>query len=809
MPYIKKLQLQGFKSFAKPTEILFNRGLNVIVGPNGSGKSNLADAICFVLGRRRMKSLRAERSANLIYHGGKEGKPSQFAKVNMLFDINDGVFVLPEPAKEVEITRIVKKDGTSIYKINGRTKTRQEILDLLAQAGIDPDGFNIILQAEINTIINMHPEEKRGIIEEIAGISVYETRKEKSLHELEKTEERLKEVRVTLNERAAYMRNLEKEKEQAEKYERLKRQIRKDKAALVFKKVKERGNESKKLGNRLEEKKEALARTHDKINAIQKRIIDLDKQVQEINEHIEKKSGFEQEKLFHEISEVRSASAVIDVKIENYKEQLKAINRRIEQLKIDEIRIGQEIKQLEQEKSRQKEQKLNAQDFKREVLKAAVKMKDESKKLEEIFLDLFEKVRQRRVRIDDLIRQNKIKDIHDEVNALVYYLEEIAPELNKASKKTAEIVEELGKLQIGEEDKRNINLEIELAHKEMARIAEIIKKSLQEKGDFEKLVKEMIAESEKKKKAILEKEKIEKKLRETFDKLLLKKSQLQGLIKQQEIMVKAEEARAREIENDINTINIMKARVDAEAEVALSEMREYEDLKEDLEKMSIGSIEEIETRIEKNERALREMGNVNLKALEVYDKIKADYQEIEMKVSKLEEEKQEILKIIEEVDKKKKQAFMQAFNAINEFFSANFAALSNKGYAFLELENKQDPFSGGLNIVLKLAKGKYMDAEELSGGEKVIVSLALIFAIQKYKPYCFYIFDEIDPALDKRNSEMLASILRKNVQNSQCIIITHNDAVINNADVLYGATMQEGISKILSLKFENSNNPKG
>jgi len=801
MPYIKKLHLSGFKSFAKPTDILFDKGLNVIVGPNGSGKSNLADAICFVLGRLKVKSLRADRTAKLIYHGGKEGKPSQNAKVSMVFDNSDGVFILQEPSNEVEISRIVKKDGTSIYKINGKTKTRQEILELLAQAGIDPEGFNIILQAEISTIINMHPNEKRGIIEEIAGISIYEDRKAKSLRELDKTENKLKEIKITLNERAAYMRNLEKEKSQAEKYKNLNKALRRDKAALVFKKIKERENDKKNLEKKVEEKKEYLSKIRNKINSIQRKIIDFNKQIQDIDEHINKKSGVEQEELYNEISKLRSDTAVLRVKLENYKEQIKAIDKRIEQLKIEEIRKEQELKQYEQEKSREKEHKVDIHDFKAEIVKVAKKIKEESKKVEKIFTDLFEKIRQRKTRIDDLVRQNNIKGAHDEINALVYSLEESIPELSKISKKTSNMASEISKLQITEEEKRNINLDIELARKDIERIKIIVKNSLKEKKDFEQLIKELEKDEERNKKIIGEKEKVEKKLRNTFDKLLLKKSQLQGTIKKCEIDVRAEETKAREIENEINTLNIMKAKVDAEIEVIQTDVEEYRELREEIENMKLGSRAEIENRIERNERALREIGPVNLKALEVYDKIKTEYEEIENRVKKLEEEKEEILNIIKEVDKKKKRAFMQAFDVINESFSQNFMALSNKGQASLQLENKQNPFAGGLDIVIKLGKGKYMDAEQLSGGEKVIVALALMFAIQKYKPYCFYVFDEIDPALDKRNSERLASILRKNVQKNQCIIITHNDAIINNSDVLYGVTMQNEISKIIGLKI--------
>jgi len=800
MPYIKKMHLSGFKSFAKPVDIIFQNGLNVIVGPNGAGKSNLADAICFVLGRLKVRSMRATKSANLIYHGGKEGKPAQNAKVSMVFDNSDGVFSIQ--SQEVEIMRIVKKDGTSVYKINGETKTRQEMLELMAQADIDPEGFNIILQTEISNIIQMHPEEKRQIIEEIAGISIYETRKEKSINELRKTEDKLKEVKTILNERAAYMRNLEREKAQAEKYEQLKRNIRFDRACLRFKQVKEKRNEFDKIVKQIDEKKELVSKAQQKINAVQGKIISTDKQIQEINEHIEKSSGVEQSKLFQEMSELRSSSAVLSIKLENYKEQLSAIDRRVEQLKADETRITSELVRLEQEKVKKEEKEgVDIGTFKSEVLKASREIKETGEKLTRVFSAVLEKIKERKNVIDDFIRQNKIKQVQEEVNALVYSLEESLDEFNTLAKTASNVANSMAKLKIGEEEKRNIALEIELAKKELERIKDIVKKSALEKKDFENLISSFKEDYGKKKKDVEEKEKLEKKIRSTFDKMLLKKSQLQGELKKQEIILREEQSRQREIEGEVNTHNILKARIDAESEVLEQEVKEYEDIRQELEKANIASRAELEARIDRNERALQELGSVNLRALEVYDAVKKEYDEIDGRVKKLEEEKQEILKIIEEVDKKKRLAFMTTFNAINVSFSENFNALDNKGRnAFLELESKEDPFAGGMDIIIKIAKGKYQDADSLSGGEKVIAGLALIFAIQKYKPYCFYIFDEIDPALDKRNSEKLATILKENIRESQCIIITHNDAIINQADVLYGASMQEGISKVISLK---------
>ena len=210
MAYIKSMVMQGFKSFAKRTEVVFDKGINTIVGPNGSGKSNIADSLCFVLGRLSIKSMRAAKASNLIFMGSKFIKPAKEALVELVFNNTDKTFAIEKD--EVRLTRIVRRNGQSIYKINDEVKTRAEVIEALAQAGIDPHGFNIILQGSIDAIIRMPTEDRRKVIEEVAGIAIYESRKEKSLRELEKTEERLKEIGTILRERTAYLKNLEKER---------------------------------------------------------------------------------------------------------------------------------------------------------------------------------------------------------------------------------------------------------------------------------------------------------------------------------------------------------------------------------------------------------------------------------------------------------------------------------------------------------------------------------------------------------------------------------------------------------------------
>ena len=136
---------------------------------------------------------------------------------------------------------------------------------------------------------------------------------------------------------------------------------------------------------------------------------------------------------------------------------------------------------------------------------------------------------------------------------------------------------------------------------------------------------------------------------------------------------------------------------------------------------------------------------------------------------------------------------------LNEIFTRNFSQLSEKGQVYLEIENKIDPFVGGINITVKTGHGKYLDVKSLSGGEQTLVALSLIFGIQELSPYYFYILDEIDAALDKRNSARLSTLLQKYMQKGQYIIISHNDEIISNATRLYGISMHDGISKVVTL----------
>ncbi|MEM1536047.1 MAG: chromosome segregation SMC family protein [Candidatus Pacearchaeota archaeon] len=970
MTYIKKIFIHGFKSFAKPTEIFFDKQMNVIVGPNGSGKSNIVDAICFVFGRLSAKSMRVSRSSNLIYNGGKTNKPANFARVSLVFDNSDRTFSID--SEEVEISRIVRRDGTSIYKINNETKTRQEVLELLAQAGIDPEGFNIILQAQIDTVVKMRPEERRQIIEEVAGISVYETRKEKSLHELEKTDEKLREVGTILRERAAFMNNLEKERKQALKHEFLKNQIKKCNASLLAKKIEEKDKEIQRINKEVEKKQKEIAKISASIDNLRKQIEQNSKQIQDIEKQLERETGTTQEKLVAEILAIKTALAAFEVKRENIKEQIENTIRKQESNVAEKARILQEIKEIEEkasvkvdksekekfefitseieklkqelreielkqksfeikkievekketileEKEKQKnilqrqieelekeilsfeksfkeeideneiknkkaqhqilleESKKRVEEIEQELTKLLTKKEIHKKDVEEIFrLEQCPKCKQKITKeyreklakdiwetikiIEKEIENKKIskEKIEKEIEKLAKELEEfmekeqrlisfyekkkifdlkrkqldVEKEKQKALEKECdalrkEIFESKKELSFFENEKlvkrhaectskieklkedllklklnkplqlyieRDFETELALKNRELEQCERNIKQAQHDKLELEAKLEELTKKIDQEIKKLKSKEQEREQIEKRFNKLVLEKQKLQEKNHHIELEINECQIHKNLIEQELNEMKIEKAKLEAESFTLKEDYKQFEGIE-----LIKASREEIENKLKKYEQELSQLGPVNLKALEIYETVKKEYDEIKEKVEKLEKEKQEILKVIAEIDKKKKQAFMQVFNAINKYFSENFAMLSDKGIAFLELENKEDPFAGGVNIVIKLAKGKYMDAETLSGGEKVIVALALIFAIQKYKPYHFYIFDEIDAALDKRNSEKLSNLIGQD-KKSQYIIVTHNDVMINNATSLYGTSMQDGITKVVSLK---------
>jgi len=953
MTHVKKLVMQGFKSFARRTEIPFENSMNVIVGPNGSGKSNITDALCFVLGRLSIKSIRAAKAANLLFSGNKTYKGSNEAYVELVFDNTDKSFAFD--STEVAIRRVVRKNGQSIYKINDQTKTRQDLLELLSQAGIDPNGFNIVLQGEIQSLVKATPEERRKIIEEVAGISIYEARKHKSLLELDKTEERLKEVGAVLKERTAYLRNLEKEKQDAQNYQKLEETIKRSKKSLLLHSLKHKESELWGFEKEIESYIKETEKIKTKIVQHQAQSDSLQKKIEEINRKVQDATSNEQESLHKELSDLKAELAGLEVRRENHDTRILSGNEKLLEIKEKIARLEEEILEVQKKSPQIQKQRaeqgglqkkfdlLEQQRRRFYLLKGEIatlehqrteknrllieshkesgileqgivrffdeithaKSFEEAQKLRSTITakiheckiqitnksaDMLKKEKEMAVLEQDILREERItsdilrlevcsvckqkvgeghkheisktskkqveeatkkiienKTFIDEAKELISRNES---ELEALQKKLSELDIDEIKLRSADERKEHIQKLVGIIHeteKEIQTLGtkiavlrkeyeplknveeaydeirvklnelsfadldmdtdvsirqrEINRMNLERKSvirDIEESqidLKKADALIEEKRSIMEKKQKLEQELYEKFEKYFGQKNELQDQQKVLETDVIGYTHLIKNLDDKINHVKIQKAQYEAQADALKEELREFEGLEPIKE-----PIEHLKEKLQNAQFKMSRLGNVNLKALDVFEQVEEQCKMIKEKVETIENEKEQILKIIEEIDKKKKKNFIGTLAAINDNFSRNFQQLSRKGEVFLELENKKEPFEGGLNILVKVSRGRYFDITSLSGGEKTLVALSLIFSIQEYKPYCFYIFDEIDAALDKKNSELLAALIKKYMKTGQYIIITHNDTLISEATNLYGVSMQENISKVISLK---------
>jgi len=261
-------------------------------------------------------------------------------------------------------------------------------------------------------------------------------------------------------------------------------------------------------------------------------------------------------------------------------------------------------------------------------------------------------------------------------------------------------------------------------------------------------------------------------------------------------------AQIGELNHDVNTVNerissvqISRAKVEAELETLDREFAKFEAV--ELVERKVG---EMRGMIERLSKKLEDFGAINMKAIETYDSIKSEYDDIIEKLETLKSERQSIFDFMEEVERKKHDTFMKTFTVVKENFEQIFHKLSD-GEGTLILNNPKEISESGLLIKASPGGKKIMSLDAMSGGEKVLTSASFLLAIQQYKPAFFYIVDELDAALDKSNSARLAEMLRES--NTQFIMVTHNNAMIQYAETVVGVSMTEGVSRIVGVKLES------
>lgn len=369
--YLKKLELQGFKSFADKTVLEFMPGITTVIGPNGSGKSNISDAIRWVLGEQSMKSLRGSKTEDVIFAGTQNRKSLGFAEVSMVMNNSDQK--LPIEYNEVTITRKLYRSGESGYYINKTPCRLKDVLELFMDTGIGKDGYSIIGQGKIDEILSNKSEERRHIFEEAAGIVKYRVRKAESEKKLEQTKLNLLRINDIISEIEANIEPTKIQAEKAKEYLRLRDELKSIEIGLFIHNINDYKKRIEEVINDQDIYNTQLVRENERLSNIQELKEKLRASLDSITEQIEKMQnlGFENEKKKEQIK------ADININLEKINNN----NANFERLEKEIIENDERLKVLEEEINQKNDKKTNLTENKDKFVKELEEKEAELKKL--------------------------------------------------------------------------------------------------------------------------------------------------------------------------------------------------------------------------------------------------------------------------------------------------------------------------------------------------------------------------------------------------------------------------------------------
>ena len=383
--YLKRLEMQGFKSFADKTVLEFMPGITSVIGPNGSGKSNISDAIRWVLGEQSMKSLRGSKSEDIIFAGTQNRKSLGFAEASLVFDNTDGK--LPVEYTEVTVTRKIYRSGESGYYINKTPCRLKDVLELFMDTGIGKDGYSIIGQGKIDEILSNKSEDRRHIFEEAAGIVKYRVRKVESEKKLEHTKLNLLRINDILSEIESNIEPLRIQSEKARKFLDLREELKSIEVGLFVYNIESYKEKLQKVIEDNEILKSQNEEASNKMQEISDLKEKLKQEIDDITNNIENMQnlGFESEK---EKERLNSEINISKERITNNKENDNRYNAEIEEIKL-------RIKDLEEEKKAKLDKKnnlfTNKEKFQKELEEKEKELEEANKKLSSKELEIEEK----------------------------------------------------------------------------------------------------------------------------------------------------------------------------------------------------------------------------------------------------------------------------------------------------------------------------------------------------------------------------------------------------------------------------------
>ena len=359
--YLKRLELQGFKSFADKTVLEFMPGITSVIGPNGSGKSNISDAIRWVLGEQSIKSLRGSKSMDIIFAGTENRKSLGFAEASLVFDNTDGT--LPIEYSEVVVTRKIYRSGETGYYINKTPCRLKDVLELFMDTGIGKDGYSIIGQGKIDEILSNKSEDRRHIFEEAAGIVKYRVRKEETEKKLEQTKLNLLRINDILLEIEQNLEPLKNQSDKAKRFLSLRYELKEIEIGLFLYNIEKYKQNLEQISQDEEIMNSTLNQEEGKLEKISILKEELKSEIDEITANIEKTQnlGFESR---HEIERLNSEINVSNTKIQN---NLENIERLKAEIKENTSKVQELTEEKEQKNKRKESLKQNKAKFEKEL----------------------------------------------------------------------------------------------------------------------------------------------------------------------------------------------------------------------------------------------------------------------------------------------------------------------------------------------------------------------------------------------------------------------------------------------------------
>ena len=373
--YLKRIEMQGFKSFADKTVIELKDGITTVIGPNGSGKSNISDAIRWVLGEQSMKELRGTKSLDIIFAGTQNRKSLGFAEASLVFDNTDGA--LPIEYTEVTVTRKIYRSGETGYYINKAPCRLKDVLELFMDTGIGKDGYSIIGQGKIDEILSNKSEDRRHIFEEASGIVKYRIRKQESEKKLEHTKLNLLRINDILSEIEGNLDPLRTQSEKAKKYLNIREELKSIEVGLFLYNIDQNKQELEKITTDENITKEQCDTEETKLERIKMLKEELKNAIDDITTKIENMSniGFESQK---EIEMLNADISVSKTRIANNEENQKRFLEEIEEKKARLLELEEEQKQKEEKRENLKQ---NKEKFTKELQEKQEELKKLTEKL--------------------------------------------------------------------------------------------------------------------------------------------------------------------------------------------------------------------------------------------------------------------------------------------------------------------------------------------------------------------------------------------------------------------------------------------